>query len=100
MRMREGQKVRRNKNLAPREIKFSTPAPTRMHKGAACAFTCSRERGVFFGRSLGKISQENQERGVVFFLLPTVTDIRDGGGGYILGYPFPEIGGGGSGDGE
>ena len=63
------------------------PGPHSNAQGAACAFPFSRERG-YFGRSLGKISQENQENGV-FFGLPTVINNRDGGGGYILGYPFP-----------
>ena len=67
--------------------------PTRKHMGAACAFPFSRERGYFLPRKPGKFVVLKK------YILPTVTNTLDrGGGGYILGYPFPEIGG--SGDGE
>ena len=49
----------------------------------------------FLQYSLGKISRENQEK---WMFWPMVTNTRDRG--YILEYPFPEMGGGGSVDGE
>ena len=59
-------------------------------------------KGIFFGRSLGKISRENQEKGFFFFFFFVIANgnqyPRWEGGGYIHGYLFPEIGG--SGDGE
>ena len=39
----------------------------------------SRERGVFFYRSLGKISRENPEKGVFFKLPMVTTNTRDRG---------------------
>ena len=56
------------------------PPPTRIHEGAACVFPFSRERGVFFGSSLGKIIRESPEKGIFFgWYLPIVNNTRDRG---------------------
>ena len=50
-----------------RRVLLLSRPPTQVHKGVTCAFPFSQKRGVFWGLSLGKISQESLKR--VFFAI-------------------------------
>ena len=53
-------------------VYISPPPPTRMYKGAACAFPFSRERGYFLAVCLRKISREKPEKGVFLNQSPEI----------------------------